>query len=117
MRAVMLINENSILIIRNDSNNNFNTVNTAYLDGNARITACTFCPKTKFITAMTHTHTIFQFRNFDTKISRAMRFVFPRGANDAEERVVIQHEYCSKYEVMILLNNRNEVVVAERLSI
>ena len=106
-----------MLMIRNDSNNSFNTLNSAVFEPNTRITACNFCPKSKFITVMTQNYTIYQFRNFETKISRGMRFVFARGVNDAEERVVIQHEYCSRYEILILLNNRNEVVIVERLNL
>lgn len=93
----MLINENSVLIIRNDGNNNFNTVNTIHLDDIARITACNFCSKTKYLTIMTQNHTIYQLRNFETKFSKAFKFIFLRGVNDAEERIIIQYEYCSKY--------------------
>ncbi len=64
MRVLMLINENSILTIRNDGHNNFNTVNTVHLADIARITACTFCPKTKYLTIMNQNQIMYQLRNF-----------------------------------------------------
>lgn len=59
-----MVNDSSIQIIRNDYNNNFNTVNAAHLDDIGKIIACTFCKKTKYLTIMTHNHIIYQLKNF-----------------------------------------------------
>lgn len=107
MRGIMLVNENSIHLIRNDLNNNFNTIGTAHLEQLSKITNCTFCKKTKYLTFITNNQTIYQLRNFENKLSRGIKFTFPRAAHDAEEKIIIQHEYCSHYELLILLNNRN----------
>jgi hypothetical protein len=117
MRSVMLVNDSSVLIVRNDLNNNFNTVSSVHFEDIARIASCVFCSKTKYLTFMTSDQTIYQLKNFENKFSRGFRFAFERGVNEAVEKIIIQHDYCSRFEVLILLNNRNEVVIAERLNL
>ena len=64
MRSVMLVNEDSVHLIRNDCNNNFNPINNIYFKGISKVIQANFCKKTKYITIMTVSHIIYQLRNF-----------------------------------------------------
>jgi hypothetical protein len=64
MRTIMLVNEDSIHLIRNDFNNNFNAINNIYLKDIAKVIHCIYCNKTKYLTLLTVNQCIYQLKNF-----------------------------------------------------
>ena len=60
----MFINSNSAQLIRNDSNNNFNSINLIGFEIPSKILNCTFCKDTKLLTFMTSAQLIYQIKNF-----------------------------------------------------
>lgn len=81
MRCIMLVNEDSVHLIRNDFNNNFNTINNIYFKHVGKVISSTFCKKTKYLTLMTANQIFYQLKNFDTNFSRSFKFSFQRGVN------------------------------------
>ena len=66
---------------------------------------------------LTQDHKVYQLKNFEISMKRSFKFAFPKETPTAPDRMVVQVEYCPEFELLILLNNANELVIAERLNL
>ena len=114
----MVVGRGGVHQLRNDFNNSFNSINVLSLYGAAPISQCLFCPKTKYLTLLTQDQKIYQFHNYDTSVKRCYEFLFPRKKNSLDpDKLIIQMEYCPEFEIFLLLNSLNELIIAEKLNL
>jgi hypothetical protein len=114
MRSVMALSSTMLSQIRNDGNNNFNSINKVSLVNFGKIVSARFCKYSKYITFLTADLLLFQLKNFETHIGRCLRVTFSKENSSSVQGIMVDYHYCAELELMFILNSNRELYIFER---